>query len=289
MVFLAALVALSLLVGCGQNASAPKPADTKPAAGGQQPATGGSGGSASSGGPSGPTLDKIKARGKLIAGVKYDAKPFGYLDTADNQVKGYDVDVARAIAKKIFGDENKIELKQVKSADRIPALQQGDVDIVVATMTINEERKKQIDFSDVYYMAGMSLLVKKGSPIKGVKDLEGKTVATAKGANSGPNLQKIAEQQKVKFKLDSYDTYDDALKALQAGRADAIVSDNTILFGMKLTDPNTELVGGLLTEEPYGIGVKKGSDDLLKLVNDVIKELKSSGQADKLIEKWGLK
>lgn len=112
------------------------------------------------------SLDAIKKRGTIKIGVKADAPPFGYLDLKTNQPIGFDVDIARAIAKRVLGDASKVELIIVKSDNRIPLVQNGDIDLFLATATINPDRMKQIDFSDVYYKAGQSLLVKKGSPVK---------------------------------------------------------------------------------------------------------------------------
>lgn len=117
------------------------------------------------------TIAKIKERGKVIAGVKYDLNLFGLKDPATGQVQGLDIDIAKAVAKKVLGDENAIELKEVTSKTRIPMLKNGEIDMIVATMTITEERKQEIDFSDVYFTAGQSLLVPANSPIKSIKDL----------------------------------------------------------------------------------------------------------------------
>lgn len=118
------------------------------------------------------TLEKIKKRGKLIVGVKYDLNLFGLKNPETGKVEGFDIDIAKGLAKKILGDENKIELKEVTSKTRIPMLNNGEIDAIIATMTITEERKKEVDFSDVYFMAGQSLLVKKDSKINSVKDLK---------------------------------------------------------------------------------------------------------------------
>ena len=273
-VSVAAVLGLVLLVvaGCSSKTEAPQ---TAPAAAAQNVDT------------DGAKIKEIKQRGKLIAGVKYDIPLFGFLDPKDQQVKGYDVDVARLIAKELLGDENKVELKQVKSADRIPALQQNDVDLVIATMTINDERKKQIDFSNTYYFAGMSLTAKKGSGITKVEDLAGKTIAAVKGANSGPNLEKLATEKNVKgVTIDLYPTYPEAIAAVKAGRAVASATDNIIGAGFVEEDKNLELVGGLLTDEPYGVGFKKGNADLVQFVNDVIEKSMKNGDLKKLAEKW---
>lgn len=276
---LAAVLSLGLLAaaGCGSKPAAPQPAETRPAAQAPAPAPA----------AEGARIQEIRQRGKLIAGVKYDVPLFGYLDPKDQQVKGFEVDLARLIARQLLGDENKVELKQVKSADRIPALQQGDVDLVIATMTINEERKKQIDFSNPYYLAGATLMVRKGASIARVEDLAGKKVAAVKGANSGPNLEKLAREKNVQgLVLDLYPTYPEAVAAVKAGRAAAMVTDNVIIAGYVEQDPEFAMVPGRLTDEPYGVGIKKGNGDLLKLVNDTIEAAQKSGELKKLADKW---
>jgi len=222
----------------------------------------------------GTLLRQIQDRGKLIAGVKYDLPLFGLIDRVTNKVAGFDIEIARAIARKIFGDPDKIEFKETISRDRIPFLQQGAVDIVVSTMTITEERRQQIDFSDVYYVAGQSLLIREDQPIRGLADLPGKKVCSAKGSTSAENIRRKAPQAQLLL----YDTYSECLLALQKGQVDVISTDDTILMGLALTDPKTRLVGGQFTEEPYGVGIAKGHPELLAVVNDTIRELKASGQ-----------
>jgi putative glutamine transport system substrate-binding protein len=231
----------------------------------------------------GGTLETIKARGKVIAGVKYDTKLFGLKDPATGKVEGFDIDIAKALAKKIFGDESKVELKEVTSKTRIPLLQNGDIDLIIATMTITDERKKQVDFSDVYFQAGQSLLVKKGSPIQGLADLkQGVKVLTVKGSTSAKNIREKAPNATVL----EFENYQDAFTALKAGQGEVLTTDNSILLGMQKQDPNYVLVGGNFTDEPYGIAIKKGDEEFARIVNDLLKELKSNGEYDKLYEHW---
>lgn len=228
-------------------------------------------------------IDAIKKRGKLLAGVKYDTKLFGLKDPATNKVEGFDIDMAKAIAKKVLGDENKVELVEVTSKTRIPMLKNGDIDIIIATMTITEERKQEVDFTDVYFKAGQSLLVKKDSPIKSIADLKkGTKVLTAKGSTSATNIRQKAPDATVL----EFDNYQDAFTALKAGQGDALTTDNAILYGMTKQDPNYAVVGGTFTDEPYGMAIKKGDAGFVKLVNDLMKEMKTSGEYDKMYEKW---
>jgi putative glutamine transport system substrate-binding protein len=229
------------------------------------------------------TLDKIKKRDKLIVGVKYDLNLFGLKDPQTGEVEGFDIDIAKGLAKEILGDENKIELKEVTSKTRIPMLNNGEIDAIIATMTITEERKKEVDFSDVYFMAGQSLLVKKDSKINGLKDIKkGVTVLTAKGSTSAQNIREKAPEATVL----EFENYAEAFTALKAGQGDALTTDNALLFGMAKQDPNFRVVDETFSEEPYGIAVRKGDQEFLDIINEYLKELKDSGEYDKIYEKW---
>lgn len=248
---------------------------------------GGNGGSSSNTGAGGggetTALDAIKERGKLIVGVKNDTKLFGLKNTANGEIEGFDVDVAKAIAKHVFGDESKVEFKEVTSKTRIPLLQNGEIDMIVATMTITEERKQQVDFSEVYFEAGQSLLVRTDSPITGIDSLDASTkVLAVKGSTSTKNIREKAPDATVL----EFENYQDAFNALKANKGDALTTDNAILLGMQQQDPSFHLVGGNFTDEPYGIAVKKGNEALLQAVNDTLTELHSSGEYDTLYEQW---
>lgn len=228
-------------------------------------------------------LDEIKSRGKLIVGVKYDTKLFGLKNPANNEVEGFDVDIAKALAKSILGDETKLELKEVTSKTRIPMLDNNEIDLIVATMTITEERKEQVDFSDVYFKAGQSLLVKKGSAIKSIDDVtKGTKVLAVKGSTSVDNIIEKAPDATVL----EFDNYQDAFAALKAGQGDVLTTDNAILYGMMAQDAGYEVVGEPFTDEPYGIAIKKGKTALVEAVNKELAALKASGDYNKIYEKW---
>ncbi|MCL6662738.1 transporter substrate-binding domain-containing protein [Paenibacillus amylolyticus] len=228
------------------------------------------------------TIERIKERGKLIAGVKYDTKLFGLKDPASGNVEGFDIDIAKALAKQILGDETKVELKEVTSKTRIPMLQNGDIDIIIATMTITDERKEQVDFSDVYFEAGQSLLVKNDSAITGLESLSGVKVLAVKGSTSAQNIREKAPDAEVL----EFDNYQDAFTALKAGKGEALTTDNIILIGMQQTDNSFQLVGGNFTSEPYGMAIRKGDTAFVEEVNTLLKSMKDSGEYDTLHEKW---
>lgn len=239
--------------------------------------------SGSDGDSSASALEKVKENDKIVWGVKNDTKLFGLKNPTTGEVEGLDIDIAKEITAIILGDASKVEFKEVTSKTRIPMLNNGEIDAIIATMTISEERSKEVDFSDVYFEAGQSLLVKKGSPIKSIEDLDASTkVIAVKGSTSAQNIREKAPDAQVL----EFENYAEAFTALKAGQGDTLTTDDSILYGMASEDNNYELVGGQFTEEPYGIAMKKGSDDLVQAINDALAELKENGKYDEIYEKW---
>jgi putative glutamine transport system substrate-binding protein len=228
----------------------------------------------------------IQASGKLRVGTRDDNVPFGLKNPATGKYEGFDVDVARELAKALFGvadADSVIEYVSVVSATRIPTLNDNKADFVIATFTINDDRKKQIDFSDVYFRTGQKILVKKdNTSIKDVKDLGGKTVCTAKGSTSEKNITAQAPQATMNLQ----DTYAPCLILLQQGRVDAISTDETILFGLVKQDPNTKIVGGYFSDEPYGIGIKQGRTGFPEWMNAELKKMVADGRWAKIYKQW---
>ena len=228
-------------------------------------------------------LARIKDDKKIVFGVKYDTRLFGLKNPSTGKVEGFDIDLSKALAKEMFGDDVKPEYIEVTSKTRVGLLNNRKVDAVVATMTINEERKKEVDFTDVYFNAGQSLLVKKGSKVHGLADLKkGTKVLAVKGSTSAVNIRQKAPDTTVL----EFENYAEAFTALKAGKGDALTTDDSILYGMKEEDPSFELVGGTFTQEPYGIAVKKGNKDLVDELNKALKSLKDSGKYDEIKNKW---
>lgn len=234
----------------------------------------------------GSYMATIQAAGKLRVGTRDDNVPFGLKNPTTGKYEGFDIDVARELAKALFGvadADSVIEYVSVVSATRIPTLQDNKADFVIATFTINEDRKKQIDFSDVYFRTGQKILVKKdNTTIKDVKDLGGKTVCTAKGSTSEKNIT----AQAPTATLNLQDTYAPCLILLQQGRVDAISTDETILFGLVKQDPNTKIVGGYFSDEPYGIGIKQGRTGFPEWMNGELKKMVADGRWAKIYKQW---
>ena len=229
--------------------------------------------------PADSTLGQIQSKGELTIGVKFDVPPFGFKNPQNNQVEGFDVDLGKALATNLGVKPKFIE---AISDNRIPFLQDGTADVILSTMTINEERVEQIEFSDPYFVARGRVLVKNDSPITGVQDLGGKKVCTALGSTYEANLKK----QAPKAKLNLVDSYSECLELLQNGAVDAISTDDVILTGMIIQDDTLKLVGEELTQEPYGAGIKKGETEVVAFVNDVFQGLKDSGKWKELHQRW---
>lgn len=268
------LLAGSLLAGCGSTVP------TAPAAS-SSTGTGGSGAPAVS-----AEVKAIQDRGTLKVGVKVDVPKFGYKDPKTNKIDGFEIDLAREMAKKIVGDPNKLDLTAVTAKTRGPLLDSGDVDMDISTFTITEERKQSYNFSDPYYTDGVGLLVKKSSGYQSLKDLNGKKVGVAQSSTSKKAVESEGDKLGVKVTFQEFATYPEIKAALDSGRVDAFSVDRSILYGY--LDDSTIILPDKFSPQEYGIATKKSNTGLAKLVNDTVGELKKSGELDKMIKKWGL-
>ncbi|MDF7639325.1 transporter substrate-binding domain-containing protein [Lactobacillus sp. ESL0791] len=227
-------------------------------------------------------LKNAEASKTITWGVKGDVKLFGLIDVRDGQQKGFDVDMAKLITKKILGPKGKAIFVTTTSQSRIPLLKNGNVDAVIATMSITPERKKTIDFSHSYFDAGQSLLVPANSKIKSTRDLNGKTVIGVVGANSVQNIKAKAPKAKV---IELQD-YAQAMNALKSHQGDALTTDNGILYGLAVENPGYEVRGGTFTKEPYGVAVNKGQKSFTRAVDKAVLEIQHDGEYNQLIRKW---
>jgi putative glutamine transport system substrate-binding protein len=233
------------------------------------------------------SVDKIKKAGVLKVGVKEDVPKFGYLNPATNKHEGFEIDLAQAIAKKILGDENKVKFTGVTAKTRGPLLDTGEVDLVLATFTVTDERRKVYDFSDIYFTDAVGVMVKKASGISSFKQLDGKTIGVAQSATSKKALQAGADAAGIKVNFSEYATYPEIKTALDSGRIDAFSVDQAILLGYM--EDSVMLLPEKFAEQPYGAAIKKGNTDLLSVVNGVIEDMQKSGELDALLKKNGLK
>jgi aspartate/glutamate/glutamine transport system substrate-binding protein len=232
-------------------------------------------------------VDKIKKAGVLKVGVKEDVPKFGYLNPATNQHEGFEIDLAKAISKKILGADNKVKFTGVTAKTRGPLLDTGEVDLVIATFTVTDERRKVYDFSDIYFTDAVGVMVKKASGIASFKDLNGKTVGVAQSATTKKSIQAGADAAGITLKFSEYATYPEIKTALDSGRIDAFSVDQAILLGY--VEDTVTILPERFAEQPYGVALKKGNTELLAVVNSVIESMQKSGELDALLIKNGLK
>ena len=229
----------------------------------------------------GDTLADAKKKGVLVVGCKDSLPPFGYIDESSRRIVGYDIDFVNAIAKKMGV---KVELKPVTSASRMPQLQEGHIDIIAATMTKNAERAKVIDFSHAYFLTGQKFITKKGT-VRSLKDLEGKRIGTAKGSTSEKNAATAIPTATIL----AFDDYPQAFLALMQGKVSAVTTDEAILAGILAKAPNKaqfEIPNIQISDEPYGLGMRKGDTNLVNFVNKTILDMEKSGEAANIFNKW---
>ncbi len=231
-------------------------------------------------------LEKIVDRDLLVVGIKSDSKPFCYKSRKTGDFEGFDIDVARYVAKDIIGNERKIKFVEVDPNNRIEAITSGDVDMVIATMTITPQRQYLVDFSIPYYIAGQTALVKEDSDIYTFADLRKKTTIVVLGTTAEQNIRKIIPTAR----LVGYKDYKTAFNAFLQGKGDAISTDDTLISGFMIDHKGYRMLKNKISQEPYGIGIKQYDDKKLKTTLDVIiTRMKKDGTLNNLKHKWHLK
>jgi polar amino acid transport system substrate-binding protein len=224
----------------------------------------------------------IRGRGRLIVGLDIGSNLFSFRDPITGEITGFDVDIAGEIARDIFGTPSQVEYRIMSSADRIGALQNNQVDVVVKTMTITCDRKKLVNFSTVYLSANQRILAPRGSAISQPSDLSGKRVCVAKGTTSLDRMQQIIPPPIIVGVV----AWADCLVALQQRQVDAVSTDDAILAGLVSQDPYLHIVGPSLDEEPYGIGINLQNTGLVRFVNGTLERIRRDGTWNTLYRKW---
>jgi polar amino acid transport system substrate-binding protein len=230
--------------------------------------------------PAGSTMATIAEHPRLVVGVDQNTYFFGSRDPASGRLEGFDIDIAREIARSIFGDPDLIQLRVVDASQRESMLENGLVDLVVRTYTITCERKQKVDFSTVYYTAHQKVLTVKGSGIDSFPALSDRRVCAVSGTTSLSKLYQLRPPPKVFGAT----TWTDCLLMLQQGQVEAISTDDVVLRGLAHQDPNVEVVGDSVSDEPYGIGVKIQNSDLVRFVNGVLERMRQDGTWQRLYD-----
>ncbi len=223
------------------------------------------------------TLEAAKKRGTLIVGVREDFPPLGHLDGSGKNT-GFEVDLARYLARQLLGDEGKLQLVPVCAGNRLTSLLSESADMLIAAVMVTEDRTAVFAFSEPYLLSGTLLLVPRGSPIKDLLHVEGKKVAVIEGSVQQAGLDPVVPKAaQVKFW-----SVPEAVAALRAGRVDAFAEDDVLVLALARQYPDLAAVGKPFRPHPLAVAMRQGDRDLLTWVNDQLRKAKADGTYDRL-------
>jgi ABC-type amino acid transport substrate-binding protein len=238
------------------------------------------------------TLDKVKASGVITVAYRESSIPFSYLDDKA-QPTGFGWEICGKIVddvKKATGRADlKVQTQAVTSANRIPLLQNGTIDIECGSTTNNSERQKQVAFAINYFYTGTRFLVKADSPVKSLDDLKGKTVVSTTGTTNYKVLRNLSEEKKLELNLLGAKDHAESTLMVQSGRAVAFGMDDILLYGLKasaLNPAELAIVGAPIQVEPYAIMLRRDDPAFKKLVDGTLTSLMKSGEFATLYKKW---
>ena len=229
----------------------------------------------------GGTVEEIRKRGALIAGVEKSSPPFSFIDPGKGEIVGINIDIAREIAKKLDVD---LKLVTVTAGDRIPLLIDGKIDIIAGPMTKNPDRDRLVDFSQTYFVTTQRVIAKKGA-VREIKDLATRRVGVIHGTTSERNLRALVPGGVIR----AFANLSEGAKALQSGEIDAFTTDGIRLYGVlaQLPEGVYEIPEGLrLAVDSFGMAVRKGDEGFLKEVNAALTDIDQSGKEKEICDRW---
>jgi polar amino acid transport system substrate-binding protein len=230
----------------------------------------------------GPSVEAIRRRGRLRAGVDQNTLLLGYANPLHVQrIEGFEIDLLHELSRALFGRPDQIDFYALTTAERRSAVQDGTVDILADAYTVTCYRTTKVDFSTVYLSAGQRVLVPSNSPARSLRDLRGKRVCATQGSTSIAALKQFPGV--IPYPVAQRT---DCLVALQRGEVDAITSDDAILLGFQAQDPYTKLIGSAIEPEPYGMAISKRHPDLVRFVNRELARMRADGTWQRLYRKW---
>jgi polar amino acid transport system substrate-binding protein len=235
--------------------------------------------------PEGSFMREIQNR-KLVVGVDQTTARFGYRHPRTGRLEGFDIELLREVARAIYGDSGDIDdhivFKTLTTAERVPAVREGEVDIVASLLTVTCGRAKDVSFTSVYHLAHQGVLVLRGSSIAKVADLDGRTVCATAGSTTADKVEELIPAAV----LVEVPTRADCLVQLQQGGVDAVSADDTILVSFRSQDPKTTVLDASLTDEPYGMAISQDHQELVGFVNGVLAQMRADGDLHTLAQEW---
>lgn len=230
--------------------------------------------------PEGSTMARIRTKGRLIVGTSGDKPLLAARDPRTGELQGIDIDLSREVARAIFGDPNRVEFRTISSADRIPALTSGKVDMVAHSMTMTCDRWKQVGFSSSYYRDGQRLLVRLDSQAKEAEDLKNPKICAARGTTAVDSLRRLG----IRNILEVNDAAD-CLARFQRDEIDAIASTEINLRGFQQQDPYAKIIGRQMSDEPRGLAFPRENVDVIRFVNALLERLRADGTLDTILRR----
>jgi glutamate transport system substrate-binding protein len=267
------LVSTLALTACGREGS--------PGAESSAPAPSAAAGVAVEGSP---TFAAMQQRGRVVMGVRADQPGLGFQDATTGQYTGFDVEIARLVAAQLGFGADKLDYKVVPSAAREDTIERGEIDYMVGTYTINDNRKQRVSFAGPYYVAGQSLLVRSDeTAITGKDTLKGKKVCSVTGSTP---IQRVKDQQLTEPEnVVEFQNYSQCVDQLLSKQVDVVTTDDAILKGFAAQQPDKlKVVGDNFSTEPYGIGLKKDDSALRNKINDILQAAETDGTWKKIYD-----
>ena len=238
------------------------------------------------------TLKKIKESGTATLGYRASSIPFSYLNNSHEPI-GYSIDLCNEVVKEIASELEGVEIgvsyKLVRAETRIPAVRSGEIDLECGSTTANFERKKEVGFSPIFFIAGTKLLVPRASRITSYRDLRNKTVVVTAGTTNEAAVRAISDKQSLGVKILLGKDHDESFAILQEGKADAFATDDVLLYGLVATTKTGDqyhVVGEYLSYDPYGLMYRKNDPDFAAIVDRTFSRLAQSRELVQLYNKW---
>jgi putative glutamine transport system substrate-binding protein len=231
-------------------------------------------------------IQAIQKRGVFRVGIAVDMKKFSYIEAGASEPEGFEIDLARLIAKEILGNEKAVRFVPVSLRVMGALLDNGEIDSIIAGITITEERKKIYLFTSPYYVDAVGIMVRKDSGIDDMKVLDGKQVGVVIASTARDALEEEARRIGISLKYAEFGSHSELKAALLAGKIDALGNDHSLLAG--LADSDTLILDYRFAPQPYGIAVKLSNDKLAAYLEALLSTMQANGTLSELLARWGL-
>jgi putative glutamine transport system substrate-binding protein len=228
----------------------------------------------------------IQKRGVFRVGISTDMKNFSYLNTGASEPEGFEIDLAKLFAKEILGSENAVQLVPVSPRIMFTLLDNGEIDCLIAGITITEERKKSYRFTSSYYEDMVGIMVRNDSDIDTIQDINGKRVGVVAGTVTRSMLEEEARRVGISIECVETGNHSELMPALRTGKIDAFVNDFSLLMGF--VDSDTHILDHRFAPQPYGVAVNMSNDKLVAYLDKVLNSMLADGTISELLVRWDL-